>query len=824
MASNTSAVNQLPLPLSSFIGRETELDTLHSMLAAGARLITLIGPGGVGKTRLALEMCTREASRYSGGAIFISLESLLLPDLVLSELAFKLSIGQKGDSTPLESIITALESKQILLCIDNWEHIVEASPQIVPLLAACPDIQLLATSREALRIRGERVFQVEPLRLPSTDVRLLKDNIANEAIIQLFVERAREVKPRFQLDEGNAQTVAEICALVDGLPLAVELAASMMRALSPQALLVRMKNRPTPAHRSSAVESLGRGARDLPTRQQTLKAVIGWSHKLLEPVERTVFNQLAVFAGGCDLGAAEAVCRVEDSNRRPFLDILLALVDKSLLLSKGTDDEPRFAMLQTIQEYALLKLQEERELYETHKRYALYYCDLAERAVRGLNGSGGPVWGKILEREHENFRAILSWSLNHDHIAIAHKLGGYTWRFWSERGLYTEGRGWLDKILALEGDVPSNDRANVINGAGGLATMQNDFESATKYLTQGLMLRKEVRDMPGVAASLRNLAIVAGRQVEYKIALARADESLEVAREIGDRSGVTNGLLIKSWILSLQSDFEAAYTTTLEALAIAKAIDHKSLIARALGILGELELCRNNYEQADQYVTQAREILNSLGLVAELSHYDHTQGKIALRRHRLAEAEKYLFDSLRETSRANDIYGIINALEGVACLEVARSTPDDAAQLWGACDAARQASHIPRSVYDSAFCDYYIRVAKAQLKESDYRQAYQTGKAMTLHLAVQLAMDLFAAETEKPASSATKPSFPAGLTAREVEVLRLVAQGLSDNEVAEKLVLSPRTVNAHLTSIYSKLGVNSRVAATRFAIDNGLAG
>ena len=824
MVSHSLPTAKLPLPISSFVGRESELTSLHQMLASGARLITLVGPGGVGKTRLALEVCAREAIYYPHGAAFVTLEAISDTKFVLPEIALALSVQLSGTATPLEDLISTLAGKRLLLCIDNWEHLVEAAVQIIPLLAACPDLQIIATSREAMRLRGEQVFWVDPLLLPSPGSSFKPETAAEAQAIQLFVERARVARPGFELDGRNMAAVVEICSLVDGLPLAIELAAALLRLFSPEALLARMKSSGNFAGRSGSVHFLVGGPRDQPARQQTLRSTIDWSYSLLDPDEQRVFRRVAVFAGGCDLEAAEAVCGAECASRRPILDTLIALADKSLLRLQRVDGEPRFGMLQTIREYALLQLQAADELNETSKHHAGYYNNLVEPAIQGLNSPDGQVWSRRLDLEHDNFRTALGWSLDQDQLATAFHIGGNLWRFWDSRGLYSEGRRCLNRILVKEGNVSLLDRANVLNGAGGLALKQDDWDSARQHLTEALALRKEIGDLPGISGSLHNLAMLAINQKEYESALSLVKESLELDRETGDLAGIASGMLAIAWILILDGQYDSAQPYALQALANFQELDIPRMIALSLGFLGDISFGQENFDQAHEYLLKGQALFRTLGFSVDILFINHSLGKIALSRRRVWEAEELFTEFLRGLTEINDKIGIFNGLDKLACVAVARSAPLRAAQLWGACEAARKANGIPRSGFEQSFCDRYITTARAQLKEQEFLSAYQAGEAMSLEHAIQFALEPFTGEEEKPTPKTTRPAYPAGLTTREVEVLRLVAQGLSDNEVAEQLVLSPRTVNAHLTSIYSKLGVNTRVAATRFAIDNGLAG
>ena len=828
-ASETSVISRLPLPISSFIGRESELDKLHQMLASGARLITLVGPGGVGKTRLALEVCAREAIYYPYGAAFVTLEAITDTEHVLPEIARGLSVELSGTAAPLDDLVSALASKRLLLCIDNWEHLVEAAIQIVPLLAACPELQIIATSREALRLRGEQVFAVDPLPLPAPGSPFKPETAAEAQAVQLFVERGRVARPGFELDGRNVAAVAEICSLVDGLPLAIELAAALLRLFSPEALLARMKSSGKFAGRLGSVDILVGGPRDLPARQQTLRSAIDWSYSLLDPDEQRVFRRLAVFAGGCELEAVEAIFSVEGAVYRPLLDSLIDLVDKSLVRVQQLDGEPRFSMLRTIHEYALDQMHAVGDLAQTQEQHALYYNELAKSLGADMR-SADPIHGLIcLDLEHDNCRASLNWAIEHHQITVAHELCSNLFRFWDIRGLLLEGRRWLDLTLALEGDVPSQLRADVVYAASVLALHQGDFTGSRQRMSECLILRRQSGEVEGIAHALVTLGnIEMGLNFDLTIILSHLSEGMDLFRSIGSRQGEVYSLIKVAWAFFVHRQYDSAKDNTLQALNMNIEINADDPWPYEIGncwyLLGVIAAAQGDFEQAHDLLEKAKSVLYQIDTSTEKLQLDCDLGKLAIQRNRLEEAEGHLSNVLQGSIDTQDRLNTVDVLDGLMCLAVARSAASVAAQLWGACTAARSALSIPRLEHDQALYEHYITMARTQLGERAFLIAYQRGEAMKLDEAVQFAMEPYAEKGNKPAPKTGRPSYPAGLTAREVEVLRLVAQGLSDNEVAEQLVLSPRTVNAHLTSIYSKLGVNSRVAATRFAVDNGLAG
>ena len=826
MDSSLSTTTRLPLPISSFIGRESELATIHDLLTEGARLITFVGPGGVGKTRLALEVCVRESLYFPHGVSFVTLEAISNTEFILPEIARGLSVELSGTASLLDDLARAVADKRLLLCIDNWEHLVEAAVQIAPLVAACPNLQIVSTSREALRLRGEQVFRVEPLLLQSPHSPHNLELAAEAQAVQLFLDRARAVRPGFDLDGRNTAVVVEICSLVDGLPLAVELAAAMMRLFSPDALLARLKKSVNFANRSGSVGLLVGGPRDLPARQQTLHSTIAWSYGLLDPDEQRVFRRMAVFAGGCDLEAVEAVCGAGTDSKRSLLDSLISLVDKSLVRVQEVNGEPRFTMLRTIQEYALDQLLVAGETAETQQCHAFYYNELAERLINHVNGAIPTEALARLDREHDNWRAGLNWSLDHHRIAIAHELCRSLFRFWLTRGLLLEGRLWLDRTLALEGDISTELRATVVFAASILALHQGDLAGCREHLNECLLLRRQSDDIEGVASALIMLGVVElGLASDLNTILSHIHEGIELSKSNGSQLLVAHGLIKAGWALFNHRQYESAEEYAMQALeAESSSGDQRpALFGNCWHLLGVIAATQGNYEQAHQMLEKAKLVLYQTGFRVDSLQLECDLGKLAIQRNRLEEAEDHLLNALKGSIDIQDRLNTIDVLDGLMCLAAVRSAASVAAKLWGACTAARSALAVPRLKHDEAFCDSYVYITRTKLGDDSFLISYQNGETMSFEEAVRFAMEPYSKESSKPTPKVGRAIYPAGLTSREVDVLRLVAQGLSDNEVAEKLVLSPRTVNAHLTSIYSKLDVNSRVAATRFAIENGLA-
>lgn len=810
--------SRLSPTISSFIGRAAELHGLRRLLDSGARLITLTGPGGVGKTRLAQELAARIAADFTHGAFFVSLQALTDPEQVLPELATALDVRESVQRPLGEELAAALGDKHALLCVDNWEHVLAAAPQVAELLARCPRLVMVATSREALRVRGEHEFPVPPFHLPASDATSVAAIVQADAV-QLFVARAQAARPGFQLDEANAGVIGEICVLLDGLPLAIELAAALIRLFSPQALLQRLKSSPDLAGRSPTLQLVVGGPRDLPVRQQTLRGAIAWSYDLLDPAEQRLFRWLAVFAGGCDLEAAEAVCDDGVAGSQPLLDSLLALVDKNLLRAEQVNGEPRFEMLRTIQEYALELLQFSGERLEAQRRHALCYLEMVERAVPELNGPAHAQWLERFDREHDNLRAALSWSLDHGQGEIAFRMAGELWRYWVVRGHSQEADRWLSRILAAPEDVPISLRAKVLNGAGAVTWTLGDLERARTFHTECLALRMHMEDGPGIAASYHNLAIAAHDQSDIETAEMYFRKSIAQYHDLGDRWGVADDLLQLGNIMRKRKMFDEARSHLERGRAILAELGDRQGVGGASYLLGELADDQGDYGQARRHFTDSKEIFVEFGDVWSIALAEHELGRIALDDNDLRQAETLLKASLRRKHDLGNKLGIAHSLEMLACLAAVRRDLERAGKLWGAAEALRLLIGAPLGEEAQASYERRMGLARTPAKQKSFLTAREAGARIGLDEAVRYALEPSGAEAK---GTPARRSFPASLTAREVEVLALVAQGLTDAEVAERLVLSPRTVNAHLTSVYNKLGVNTRAAATRFAVEQKL--
>jgi predicted ATPase/DNA-binding XRE family transcriptional regulator len=645
-ASLAPAPRNLPTPLTRLIGREQEVGSAQQLLLReDLRLLTLIGPGGTGKTRLGVEVAAGLEDRFDDGVAFINLVPIHDPDLVVPTIADAFGIGEEGGRPRLERLKHGLRTKRLLLVLDNFEQVIPAAGLVADLLSACPGLKALVTSREMLRVRGEHVFPVPPLPVPDSRRATASELLSQSAAVQLFAERAVAARPDFALTNDNAPAVAELCRRLDGLPLAIELAAARSTLLPPEAMLARLGSR---------LALLTGGPRDVPARQQTLRNAIAWSYDLLTSAEQALFRQLTVFVGGCTLEAAEAVAselRIENAELRnashdrnllnyqfSILNLIGSLVDKSLLWQDATaSHEPRFLMFETIREYGLEQLEQSGEAEVTRRAHAYYYKQLVERCERELWGEAQEQSLDRLEQEHDNLRAALAWYLDHDEgVAPALWMAGCLWRFWDMRGHWTEGLQWLEQALSRRAGEAPAQRWLALHGAGNLALDLGEYARAKAYYEESLALTRQLKIQHGIANSLMNLSQVAFFQGELRDAIALQEEALAIHRGMVNNIGIAIGLHNLAEMHEQQGDYDRAavfaeesrarYRELRDSRGMAWSIHHLAILARHHGAYERarrlFEECRTIYEKLQAKNDLAR-ALNDLGeLLDDLEEYE----------------------------------------------------------------------------------------------------------------------------------------------------------------------------------------------------------
>jgi predicted ATPase/DNA-binding CsgD family transcriptional regulator/transcriptional regulator with XRE-family HTH domain len=858
----------LPIPATPLIDRVDAAATVCALLRRDdVRLLTLVGPPGVGKTRLAIHVAAGVAGAFRDGVCFVELAALHDADRVIPTIAAAMGLSESGSQSWLDTLIGSLRDTQSLLLLDNFEQVSAAGPAIARLLAVALDLKVLITSRTVLHLSGEHTFTVAPLALPDLCHDAATESLAKSPAVTLFVQRAKAVYYDLPLDAADLRTIAEICIRLDGLPLAIELAAARVNVLSSHALLDRLDQR---------LDLLQGGAGDLTGRHRTLRRAVAWSYDLLDTDAQALFRRLGVFAGGCTLTAAEVVCgepdllqRVVGHNARTsiahplsFLDRMAALVDHNLVQqTTAPDGETRFSMLETLRSFALEHLEAAGEVALARGRHADYYLRYAEETQPWLRHPDQQTVDR-LETNHENFRAALAWNLTDagdgtSGLRLAIALSP----FWKLRGHLSEGRQWLHATIARSNDQTSVLAARAQACAAELARLQDDYTQAAAwgeaswtlahslgdraamalalvplgwadYIRNDLaaahqrfeasrQLFCELGDQSQIASILHDLAYLAMAQGDHIGALAYYDEELALSRAIGHHHGMFWALHGMGWVAECQGDLRRAAALYDACLALAHDLRHADGIALAMASLGTIARYEGKYERATAYYQESERVWRRLGRKAATAMVLQEQGYVALRQGATSHAAAQFTESLVVAQELGRTRSIVLSLVGLAAVASTMSEYVQVVRLLGTVDALLSASNYVLEPVVRSDYDCFMAAARAHLDDVTFDRAWAAGQALPLEQALAEALALGAA-AESAMTLSTQSLYPAGLTTREVEVLCLVAQGLTNAQVAAQLVISPRTVNTHLSGIYRKLGTSSRAVATRFAVEHGL--
>jgi non-specific serine/threonine protein kinase len=793
---------QLPPQPTQLVGREDELASVRSLLAQGdVRLLTLTGPGGVGKTRLAVAAAEQVAERFPDGVWFVDLAPLADPALVLPTIARVVGVREQPTQDPLEALTVFLGERSVLLVVDNLEHLLAAATDLDALLRESPHLTILATSREPLRLRREHLFQVPALPVPGAEpVSWTVANLAATPAVQLFVARAQAADASFELSPANAPTIAELSRRLEGLPLAVELAAARIRLFEPQALLARM---------DQSLALLRWEAPDLPPRHRSLHATLEWSHALLTPNQQTLFRRLAVFAGGFTVEAADAVFTGDVPGadegagdglfyRRPeppprlsvVLEELAALIDHGLVQRiDPVAAEPRFRMLETVREFGRERLAASGEDAEVRRWHLVYCVALAERLAEHVRLPEGERVLVRLDADHPDARAALARAEAAGDAALGLRLARALFNYWLARGHLREGIDWLERALGWGAQAPSAERARALGGLGWLALFRGESNRAEAALNEARRVAVAVDARLSEAMALAGLALAHLNRGDYGEAAARTDEALALFRE--------------------------------QELATIAGPTYVSLMyARR----GEVALADGDLAGAALYLVEAERRQRALGQTWGLSAILRWLGDIERARGDLDAALGRYWESLVQAGDSGHFLFVADAFDGVAAVSAIRGQPERAVRLHGAAAALRERMNLAAAPWERPARERDLAAVRAGLSPAAFVAAWEAGAALPMEAAIAEALADDASAKAAGSSPATPdPAAALGLTPREVDVLRLLAHGRSNREIADSLFISPRTVNFHVTNLLAKLELDSRAGAAAFAVRHGLA-
>ena len=765
-----------PVQPSPLVGRELEIEAARHLIATDVRLLSFVGPPGIGKTRLALAVATLLASEFADGAFFVDLAAIATPELVIATVAEALGIQESGEPSIPAEVRGFLENRQILLLIDNFEQVVGAASQIGDLLASCALLKVLVTSQVPLHVRWEHEFPVPPLPLPDPG-RLASDRrLLDNAAIRLFLARAQAVKPDFGLNDRTAGAVAAICVRLEGVPLAIELAAARIKLLSPVDLLDRLERQ---------LDLLAGEIRDVPPRQRTMRSAIAWSYNLLDEEEQALLRAVAVFVGGFTLEEAEGIASILPLSAHLILDRVSSLGDHSLLRQEpNPDGASRFRILEAIREYALEQLKTSGEERSVRWQHASLMLALAERAEPELWGSKQAIWFDRLERDHDNLRAALKWTLDNGEEETALRIAAAFWRFWVMRGHLTEGGQWIERVLSRSSGTAASIRAKALDGAGNLARARGDFRRARELHEESLVLRRELRDPWGVAISLNNLGVLATDEGANVQARARYEESLVLFRELGDQRGVAFALNNLGGVARARGDLEQASTLYEESYRAFRELGDDQGVAVSLITLGGVARQRGDWQRSSTALEQSlglfRQVGDKPGVASSLANL----GQLAEDRGDYASSTAFYEEGLTLHRELGDKWGMSVSLRSLARVAQRCGNRELAEPLYRQCLALFQQLGVERQIQE---CREDLRRLIADRDANE-------------RIAGPLAI----------------------LTPREHEVAALIARGLSNRHIASELVISERTAANHVEHILSKLGFRARAQVATWVIETGL--
>jgi predicted ATPase/DNA-binding SARP family transcriptional activator/class 3 adenylate cyclase/DNA-binding CsgD family transcriptional regulator len=768
--------HNLPVSLTSFVGREREQQYVEELVVS-SRLLTLTGAGGVGKSRLAMVVARDLLDRFADGVRLVELGSLSDASLVPQAVADVLDVRERASHEMVGAIVDRLQLRELLLILDNCEHLIDACATLAEtLLSSCPRLMILVTSRESLGVPGEVTWTVPPLGVPdfspgATDEEII-ERLSEVESVQLFVERARQRQPSFSLAPSNVRAVVDIARRLDGLPLAIELAAARVGVLSPQQIAERLEDA-----LALLTQRVPGGRRTALPQHQTLRATLDWSYELLDRQERALFNRLSVFAGGWTLDGAERLGAGPEIPVEDVLDVLSRLMDKSLALASARPDGVRYRMLRPIRQYGLERLAESGEAESVHRLHASEFLWIAEEAEKQLKGADQNRWLRTLDTELDNIRAALGWALQSTdepdtgRLEIGLRIAGALWQFWHSRGHIGEGRAWLRRGLEQAAGVPAAVRAKALQNAGFHAHQQNEVTDAVAQLEESLEIYRGLGDKRSTADVLERLGDALIATGDHEAARERHEESLAIRRTIGDHWGISKSLNSMWLFLLLGGDPDGALAFLEEALVHSRTIGDQRGIAMTL----------------------------------------HNIGMVALESGRFDQAFEPLAGSLEIFYRQEDKRDCSFCLEALARLAGAQGMPRKAARLFGAAAAQRADIDDRLSPDRVEWLEQAMNASRSEEDERSWHTAWEEGHGMPLARAVEYALSGEDAPARpQPPKGAAADGRPSVLSPRELEVAGLITEGLTNRQIAARLIIAERTVDTHVGKILSKLELSSR--------------
>jgi predicted ATPase/DNA-binding CsgD family transcriptional regulator len=851
-------LHNLPSALTSFVGRELEIAEAGRLLAE-TRLLTLAGTGGIGKTRLGHKVAARLLEDLPDGAWVVELSALADQALVAQAVASVLGVREVSGRPLLATLAEALRGKRLLLVLDNCEHLIEACAALADaLLRACPELRILTTSRQALGIAGETIFRVPSLALTGGQDALVSagGSGASDAV-RLFVERARAVVPGFTLTERSTPVLEQICARLDGIPLAIELAAARIAVLSPEQIADRLDDR---------FRLLSGGSRTALPRYRTLRALVDWSHALLTEPEQVLFRRLGVFAGGWSLEAAEAVCTGSDLASEDVLDLMSGLVEKSLVLPTEQAGEVRYGLLETLREYATERLRESGEDRLLRDRHAAWYLALAERAEPELVKPCQEAWLDRLGRERENLRSAQRWAVERGDAETVARLGAALWRFWWARADAADAREWMNTMVPLaQQSPPIPALVRALDGAAHVAGALADYATCRLLLDAGLAVARQLGDRPLLATLLDSRGRQSFVEGHYSEARVLLNECLAIMREIDDRHGLVRALSHVGFLEYLEGRQESARATYWEGLELARAAGDPNAVAEIFDNLGRTYQAEGDFDAALSAYLEAEAILREIGQGHRLAMVLNNLGSVQTLRDELGVARDRLAEALRLSQKIGNRRRLAFTLAAVATLAAVEGEAERAVRLHAIASAAvaEMGASLVQPMYDIGAC--HLERARRVLGATGCEAARVAGQVTTLSQAVDEALTWLAADPTGPAEATTPvpaaapspvpsttprpipsstarptmgsslasspvPSMPrvsmpapgGALSPRELEVAALVARGMTNRQIAAELIITEGTAANHVKHILARLTLDSRVQIASWATERGL--